>query len=127
VWPRDGDPYGQFLQVAGSGGGSTLYALRQGIERFLITDINSPAESAFSSSRLPVLWDLFATNTSVYNHLQGGANVLYLDGHVEFIKYPGAYPVTRWVASAQGRPLFGGAITFEEDGPRGPWWEPGDF
>jgi prepilin-type processing-associated H-X9-DG protein len=127
VWPRDGDPYGQHPQIegTGSGGNPTLYALRKGVERFLITNINNPAESATSSSSIPVMWDLFATKTSVYSHLPVGANVLYLDGHVEFIKYPGNYPVTRWVASAQGRPLFGGVVTPEEDGDPGPWWEPG--
>ncbi|HUW60558.1 MAG TPA: H-X9-DG-CTERM domain-containing protein [Candidatus Bathyarchaeia archaeon] len=26
------------------------------------------------------------------NHIPGGNNVLYMDGHVEFIKYPGATP-----------------------------------
>jgi prepilin-type processing-associated H-X9-DG protein len=29
----------------------------------------------------------------------GGANVLYQDGHVEFIKYPGKFPVTRFMAA----------------------------
>jgi prepilin-type processing-associated H-X9-DG protein len=124
VWPRDGDPYGQHPQIKGTGssGKSTLYTLKKGVEGFLITDINSPAESATSLSPIPVMWDLFATESSVFNHLPGGANVLYLDGHVEFIKYPGNYPVTRWVASSQSRPLFGGVVTSEENGPRGPWW-----
>jgi prepilin-type processing-associated H-X9-DG protein len=27
-----------------------------------------------------------------FNHVPGGGNVLYMDGHVEFIKYPGEAP-----------------------------------
>jgi len=27
-------------------------------------------------------------------HLRGGSNVLFLDGHVEFMKYPGPWPMT---------------------------------
>ena len=30
-----------------------------------------------------------------FNHVPGGANVLYMDGHVEFEKYPGAFPASR--------------------------------
>jgi len=30
-----------------------------------------------------------------FNHIPGGANVLYMDGHVEFIKYPGKFPLTQ--------------------------------
>ncbi len=33
-----------------------------------------------------------------FNHILGGCNVLYLDGHVGFIKFPGEYHVTRYVA-----------------------------
>jgi prepilin-type processing-associated H-X9-DG protein len=28
------------------------------------------------------------------NHVPGGCNVLYMDGHVEFVKYPGKMPVS---------------------------------
>jgi len=33
------------------------------------------------------LFDKFATTTSEFNHIPGGSNVLYMDGHVEFLKY----------------------------------------
>ncbi len=76
----------------------TIYRLREGIERFFITDINNPAASAIAQSELAILHD--DTNTGIttaagasFNHLPGGGNVLYLDGHVEFIKYPGEFPV----------------------------------
>ena len=35
-----------------------------------------------------------------FNHIPGGANLLYMDGHVKFVKYPSylTYPLSRaWV------------------------------
>jgi prepilin-type processing-associated H-X9-DG protein len=93
----------------GNGGGNTLYRVREGIERFMITDINNPAASALAQSEVPIMTDVFqASNVSfttgavkyadsgiqTFNHVPGGCNVLYMDGHVEFIKYPGDYPVS---------------------------------
>ncbi len=99
------------ITTEGLGGGSTVYALKEGIERFAITDINNPAGSAVAQSSMPIYMDGISTSqgnagTSFnqkqmvdrFNHIPGGANVLYLDGHVEFIKYPGKYPVTQYIA-----------------------------
>lgn len=71
----------------GSGGGNTVYRLREGIERFLITDINNPAASAKAQSELFIMFDALSTEGYAYNHIPGGSNVLYLDGHVAFQKY----------------------------------------
>ena len=71
----------------GNGGGDTVYRLREGIERFLITDINNPAASATAQSELPIMFDQVAVVPSAYNHIPGGSNVLFMDGHVEFVKY----------------------------------------
>ena len=30
---------------------------------------------------------------AVFDHTPGGSNVLYLDGHVQFLKFPGDFPV----------------------------------
>jgi prepilin-type processing-associated H-X9-DG protein len=62
--------------------------LREGIERFFITDINNPAGSALAQTEVPIMWDAVATVVSNFNHIPGGANVLYMDGHVEFVRYP---------------------------------------
>lgn len=89
----DGTPVWEVFQVRGNGGGNTIYRLREGIERFLITDINNPAASASAQSDLPVMWDqtqaASRNNQVQFNHMPGGANCLYMDGHVEFIRYPG--------------------------------------
>ncbi len=67
---------------------STLYRLREGIERFFITDINNPAASALAQSEIAVFWDIPSESIEEFNHVPGGCNVAYLDGHVEFHKYP---------------------------------------
>jgi len=71
----------------GNGGGGTVYRLREGVERFMITDINNPAASAQAQSQVEIMYDQLSTNASAYNHIPGGANILYMDGHVEFARY----------------------------------------
>jgi prepilin-type N-terminal cleavage/methylation domain-containing protein/prepilin-type processing-associated H-X9-DG protein len=85
------------------GSDTTIYRLREGIERFFITDINNPAASSKAQSEIAVMYDMVMSsrkgNLSRYNHIPGGGNVLYLDGHVEFLRYPDKYPVSRtWSA-----------------------------
>lgn len=80
-------------------GDITIFRLREGIERFFITDINNPAASAQAQSDISIMFDHTSANLSVstgpkFNHIPGGGNVLYLDGHVEYLKYPGKYPMS---------------------------------
>lgn len=87
-----------------SGGGDTLYRLREGIERFFITDINNPAGSALAQSSIPIVWDHVTTKPIDFAHVPGGANVLYMDGHVEFLRYPAeVFPVSEDSARIFGR------------------------
>jgi len=69
------------------GGVDSFPRLREGIERFFITDINNPAASAQAQSTIVMMWDMVGEEPAAYNHVPGGANVLYMDGHVEFIRY----------------------------------------
>ena len=88
-------------ESTGTGGSDTVYRLREGIERFLITDINDPSRSARAQSELPVMWDTFGSSefgdntagTAVFNHIPGGSNVLYMDGHIGYVRYPSSYPM----------------------------------
>ncbi|NUM54924.1 MAG: DUF1559 domain-containing protein [Candidatus Hydrogenedentes bacterium] len=74
----------------GNAGGDANRRLREGIERFMITDINNPAGSAVAQSQLAIMWDeISADEATHFNHIPGGCNVLYMDGHVEFLKYSG--------------------------------------
>jgi prepilin-type N-terminal cleavage/methylation domain-containing protein/prepilin-type processing-associated H-X9-DG protein len=97
------------LDCDGSALPSSYHQLKEGIERFFITDINNPAASTMAQSSLPVMLDAWGSavswmdafsNGSVsdspvtrFNHLPGGSNVLFMDGHVEFLKYGSAHPV----------------------------------
>jgi len=78
----------QTLALGNGGVGTTMYRLREGIERFLITDINNPDASATAQSSIWVMQDWVSVDPARFNHLPAGANVLYLDGHVEFKGYP---------------------------------------
>jgi prepilin-type processing-associated H-X9-DG protein len=82
----------------GNAGGTIVMRLKEGIERFLITDINNPASGAMAQSTVEIYWDSISNNPSggaAFNHVPGGGNVLYMDGHVEFKKYSteGDFPV----------------------------------
>ncbi len=82
-------------------GTGTATRLQTGIGRFAITDINNPGSGAQAESTIAVMFDTFgnpqdAANTAglvVFNHVPGGSNVLYMDGHVEFIRYPDRFPI----------------------------------
>jgi prepilin-type N-terminal cleavage/methylation domain-containing protein/prepilin-type processing-associated H-X9-DG protein len=90
------------------GSSPTIHRLKEGIERFLITDINNPAGSAKAQSGIAAMWDTIRTSGSAgavseggkdFCHLPGGANILFMDGHVEFSKYPSEDGSTKWVTS----------------------------
>ncbi|GMV93129.1 MAG: hypothetical protein AMXMBFR82_29070 [Candidatus Hydrogenedentota bacterium] len=74
----------------GTAGGENVLHLREGVERFMITDINNPAGSSKAQSEIFTMWDRLSANVADFNHVPGGANILYMDGHVEFIRYPAA-------------------------------------
>ncbi len=74
--------------------------LRQGIERFSITDINNPAAGAKGQSTIVVMfdawggiansdWNAFVHTKAIqnFNHVPGGSNVLYMDGHVSYMRF----------------------------------------
>ncbi len=92
TWGRD--EYGNPLP-------NNYMRLREGIERFVITDINNPGAAAQAQSEIVMMYDAWGgegtgswwteqnnTNTVMrFNHVPGGSNVLYMDGHVAFQRY----------------------------------------
>lgn len=74
----------------------TIQWMKEGIERFFVTDINNPAGSSRAQSSLVLSYDdarpiggtVGGVNATKFNHVPGGSNVLFMDGHVEFFKYP---------------------------------------
>ncbi len=82
---------------------TTVYRLREGIERFFVTDINNPAATSMAQSEIPVMWDIPSTTADEFNHVPGGCNVGYMDGHVEFHRYPSdRFPVCEGLAINHG-------------------------
>jgi len=51
----------------------------------------------------PVGWEFLSTNLSEGTAGTLGTNVLYSDGHVEYVPYPSAYPACRTVAELSHR------------------------
>ncbi|MFO7973769.1 MAG: DUF1559 domain-containing protein [Candidatus Hydrogenedentota bacterium] len=102
LYPALGDPAENYGDKDLDAGTFTVYRLREGIERFMITDINNPAASAQAQSEIAVSSDWVSTDLGQeFNHVPGGCNVLYLDGHVEFIRYPAEWPVSPMMAILQ--------------------------
>ena len=101
-------PYGiALLEIAGTdfdvplsignGAGDTLYRLKEGNERFMITDVNNPQTSAMAQSTLFAMMDAYGNYgeaIAYFNHVPGGCNVLYMDGHVEWVPYVAPSPGT---------------------------------
>jgi prepilin-type processing-associated H-X9-DG protein len=50
------------------------------------------------------MWDHLTPQVKGSCHLPGGMNVLYLDGHVEYVGYPSESP---WVATEWGPRVMG--------------------
>jgi prepilin-type N-terminal cleavage/methylation domain-containing protein/prepilin-type processing-associated H-X9-DG protein len=104
---RDHNPW-----VLPSFGQVVFLPLAEGIERYLITDVLHPERAKSAASQVVVYWDnsrgIFAQvgNTHEFNHAPSGGNILYLDGHVEYSRFPvpdgdKAWPLTT-IAVTQG-------------------------
>jgi prepilin-type processing-associated H-X9-DG protein len=105
TWPADDPRWENLHEGDFTVDDKAVYRLREGIERFFISDINNPAATAMGQSEIVVMWDkaFWAQGPPPdympgFNHIPGGANVLYMDGHVKFIRYPDEFPIcTSWV------------------------------
>lgn len=113
--------------------GSTMPAnyprMREGVERFLITDINNPAASAQSQSSVVMMMDTYANRLSygsgatgiwMFNHVPGGSNCLYMDGHVRFVKFEEDYPMRYKTLPITS---FAGSLTaYDQGNGYWNWW-----
>ncbi len=97
------------FKVPNSTPAMTIYRLREGIERFFITDINNPGTTTQAQSVISIMADWNGTGAGKqFNHVPGGSNVLYMDGHSEFLKYPNVWPVSPLLARVIGATMAEG-------------------
>jgi prepilin-type N-terminal cleavage/methylation domain-containing protein/prepilin-type processing-associated H-X9-DG protein len=83
--PLDPSVFHENIQIPGGG---ELLRYKDGMERFFITDINNPAGSNEAESTIFVAYDDYGGDEpNIFNHVPGGGNVLFMDGHVEFQRY----------------------------------------
>lgn len=83
-----GGTFDQDLEVlpgSGTGGSNAIVRLREGMDRDL----------PVSPSEIPVAFD-----RDLAQHVPGGINVLYMDGHVEFVKRGLKFPAQQWFLDA---------------------------
>ncbi|MFA6244842.1 MAG: H-X9-DG-CTERM domain-containing protein, partial [Candidatus Hydrogenedentales bacterium] len=106
---------GEYWWATDDGGAAwptTLYRMREGIERFFIKDINNPAASSEAQSTIFLMYDAWAAHnddwdppvnaTGQFNHLPGGSNVLYMDGHCEYVRYQSKSPIENPAENGDG-------------------------
>jgi len=118
IWRnKDG---GQTFQLP-SGKTYTQHLLKEGVERFAITDVNNPAASASAQSSTVVMLDESRAyggtgggaldGSGRFNHVPGGMNILFMDGHVEFGKLgnPSLWPVNGFAFKI---PTWGSGLDF---------------
>jgi prepilin-type processing-associated H-X9-DG protein len=75
-------------QGTGNLGGDVIHRLTLDSEFYGIPpELRNPEVSY--PSMVPIMWEW------PDNHSFAGGNVLYLDGHVEFVPYPGNFPMTK--------------------------------
>ena len=80
-----------------------------------MTDVKPRERAAKAESSMHPMWDgtgggvqerdpnaAGCTGLVNFNHVPAGSNVLYMDGHVEFINYPGKFPITTFAAPIYG-------------------------
>ncbi len=90
------------LVLPSTGEEITVWRFRDGIARFLITDINNPAATARAQSDIAISWDTVRTDGGTpldkeVNHLPLAANVLFMDGHAAHGRYPQPVGSSFWM------------------------------
>lgn len=69
-------------------------------------DLRDPASLAKLQSMVPIMWDRVSADDKQANHTPNGANVLYLDGHVDFMHYAHDNASTMFPVTAISAELF---------------------
>jgi len=75
--------------------GAMAYRLQLGVERKVFPDVSSEDDAKLAQGKILVQHDTISSRAGDFNHDPGGVNAVYMDGHVEFIKFPGKFPSQR--------------------------------
>lgn len=80
--------------------GSSLVALDPEGNSFTLAVVDGHLDSrTVGNSDAVLAWEFFSTHLGDANTGSIGANVLFIDGNVEYVRYPGQFPVTETVAT----------------------------
>ena len=87
----------------GNSEGDVLHRLSWGVDRFLITEITYIGSGPSDARLVPIMWDRPYTDPSRFRHHhyetgEPAGNVLYLDGHVEYVAMGEKFPMTETMA-----------------------------
>ncbi|HOZ45604.1 MAG TPA: prolipoprotein diacylglyceryl transferase [Candidatus Hydrogenedentes bacterium] len=87
----------------GNGNGDTEYIhrLHEGVERLCQSVDGAPSDPP-ASSQIWIMFDRLSTDAAGFNHFPFGVNVLFMDGHVAFLPYPGNAPASPDMATLVG-------------------------
>lgn len=77
---------------AGAAPDEALHELRDGVERVLFGDSLDPGEALEAQARIPVMIDIAAWCAEPESATFAGTEVLFMDGHVEFVPL-GVFPI----------------------------------
>jgi prepilin-type processing-associated H-X9-DG protein len=79
-------PSGRTHRLLGNGESLMLFRLRQGVDRFLLGPTSNPVGIEEIEAAIPVMMDATTLAPGTSSHGAEGSNVLFMDGHVEFIR-----------------------------------------
>ena len=79
--------------------GAHLVATDEDGNAFTLQVVDGHLDSTTAGSTGAVLaWEFFSTHLGDANTASIGASVLFIDGNVQYVKYPGQFPITQTVA-----------------------------
>lgn len=93
---KDGDPE--------LGPGKTIFRLGSGVYWKFAPRGADWVYRGWIDERLPLMWDVICSDggTATSSHSPAGVHCLFMDGHVEFIKYRGRFPCSEALAALLG-------------------------
>lgn len=72
-----------------------LRRLKKDVEYFFVVDRGNPMAATSIRASIPIMFETF--NSKAFGRDPDGANVLYLDGHVDYVRFGSKFPITAGV------------------------------